>query len=379
MISRSSLFEYTVGALFFAAVGFSLGQSGVMSGGGMLAEVMSAGCTATVTYRMHPSTPFFNDYPENSTGVTMGVASFRADEAAVLTGLSVNINGPRDSFGPGTNLSVWDGATKVGAVRVHSNSASPTFYVPISNVQLLANTDKSLMIRADLGPTSHGDKLVANITNVSAYTVRNSASAISSGSTNFVGVSTHANVPIITTFGTSTRVAQNGVNELATVDVTAPANLGNILIEKLTFEVATTTAMLNKFMLVGPTGQVSSTTLYYKPGTRLIIATFDNLGNKADRIINSGTTKRYVLRATDVVLVGNMSSGSVTTVLKADAAYKYGRQGLQTGYKNDQFVVWSSSSTTPNGVDWANSYGLPGCFLLTSNTAADCPAGTIAK
>ncbi len=384
MISRSSLFEYTVGALFFAAVGFSLGQTGIVSSGGMLAEVSSSGCTATVNYSMHPSTPFFKDILAGSSNVTVGVLNVSTDEAAVLTGLRVNATGPLINFASttGSNVSIWDGATLVGAGRVYAGAASPSFYVPLTNLNVAAGSNKVLTIKtsfAFIPPGLPGDKMALNVSSLYAYTARNNQTAVVNGSTNFAGVSLHSGVPIITVVSTSTRPIQNGTSDLSRIRVTVPELHAPVKIEKVTFNVGTTTVNVSKFDVIGPNGKVSSSTLRYKPGTTLVEVPFDNPLNTADALVLTNTTKEYLLRAQDVQLIGANGTGAVGVRLKADTSYRFGRIGLQTDSKNNQYVVWSTSSSTPSTQIWANSYGLPGCFTLTSPIISDCPAGAFAR
>lgn len=381
MISRSSLFEYTVGALFFAAVGFSLGQTGI-AGNGMLALVPSSGCSATITYSNHSSTPFFKDTLASTTNVTMGVFNVTPDEAVTVTSFAVTITGPLADFAQSSttpNLTLWDGATQIGSATVTVGGSS-IVNIPVGFLDISGNSTKVLTLKANLAPIPPaivGDKLIANITGIDAYTVRNSLTAIISGSTNFSGISLHKSIPTINLL-TPTIVLANGTNVVASTTINVPSGHTSTKMEKLVFDVTTVNASTTGFALYGPNGNVSSTTAVRIGSTSKYIVYFDSTTNTTDRTIAANTTVKYAFKAFGVTLNGPGGTGSITTKLKADASYQYGRVGYQSDTKANQNVVWSADPAQSATI-WANSYGLPGCFLLTSNTAADCPAVTVSK
>lgn len=380
MISRSSLFEYTVGALFFAAVGFSLGQTGVV-GNGMLALVPSSGCSATITYANHSSTPFFKDTLAGTSGVTMGVFTVTPDEAVTVTNFVATITGPLSDFATSTaNLTLWDGATQIGSANVVVGGTS-VFNIPVAFYDIAGNATKVLTLKADLAiipPAIVGDKLIVNITGIDAYTARNSLTAIVAGSTNFSGISLHTAIPTITLTAPTGVVLANGTNTVASTTISVPAGHTSVKMEKLVYEVTTVNASTTSFSLYGPNGNVSSTTALKIAGTSKYIVYFDNPSNTTDRTIAANTTVKYAFKAAGVTLNGPGGTGSITTKLKADASYQYGRVGYQSDSKANQNVVWSADPAQSATI-WANSYGLPGCFLLTSTTAADCPGVTVSK
>jgi hypothetical protein len=364
MISRSSLFEYAVGALFFAAVGFSLGQTGV-AGNGLLALVPSSGCSATITYANNSGTPFFKDTLASTTNVTMGVFNVTPDEAVTVTSFAVTITGPLADFASSTaNLTLWDGASQIGNATVTVGGSS-VVNIPVGFLDISGNTTKVLTLKANLAaipPAIVGDKLIANITGIDAYTVRNSLTAIVTGSTNFSGISLHTGIPTIT-LTTPTVVLANGTNVVASTTINVPAGHSSVKMEKLVFDVTTVNASTTSFSLYGPNGNVSSTTALKIAGTSKYIVYFDNPSNTTDRTIASNTTVNYAFKVAGLTLNGPGGTGSVTTKLKADASYQYGRVGYQSDSKSNQNVVWSADPAQSATI-WANSYGLPGCFRL---------------
>ncbi len=380
MISRSSLFEYTVGALFFAAVGFSLGQTGI-AGNGMLALVPSSGCSATITYANNTGTPFFKDTLAGTSGVTMGVFNVTPDEAVTVTSFAVTITGPLADFATSSaNLTLWDGATQIGSATVTVGGSS-VVNIPVGFLDISGNSTKVLTLKANLAaipPAIVGDKLIANITGIDAYTVRNSLTAIISGSTNFSGISLHTSIPTISLTAPAGVVLANGTNTVASTTINVPAGHTSTKMEKLVFDVTTVNASTTSFALYGPNGNVSSTTALRIGSTSKYIVYFDSTTNTTDRTIAANTTVNYAFKASGVTLNGPGGTGSITTKLKADASYQYGRVGYQSDTKANQNVVWSADPAQSATI-WANSYGLPGCFLLTSSTAADCPGVTVSK
>lgn len=383
----------------------SIAVTGVVSGNGVT-EVVSASngqfqtvSTSGFTVTLDSSTPAYTVAAGGQTGVTLGSLKFRASTEAVnLQRLALQMSNSSASSSP-INLSqvrLYDGATLVGTAQFTGTSRFATSTLTLVNPQgllLPKDQDKVITIKGDLaeisqtGNGTEGALIQVDYDGTDSTGTQGSGlesgSLINTGSssdTAVAGVRVYRSYPVFT-YSTTGATANNGANDLLVLNVAAPSN-GDVQLYKLTFSVGTTTATLTSPTFNGPNGSVGATSLNGL-GT-LITVTFDSVSNTQDRLIAAGQSKSYTLRGT-VALTGNSgSTGSVQVALKSDA--QHGNAGL-TGLMGNTTdlaasnIIWSPNATGTSAIaadDWANAYGLPGCYL-TSGLAQDCQSRTIAK
>lgn len=364
------------------------------TGGTLTGQTMTIGSSGSLVASKHASSPIYGVVAANTTGNTIGVLNLRAtNENVRITKLGLSLTGAVGDLAPGSNITVWDGATQVGSVAFTVGSSVATSTLNNGGFVINRDADKQLTIKADFAEIGSGKsgtpgKLVSvDFSSAEATGVDSGSTIWGSGSTSFSGLRLQKTYPTFT-YNTSSGTAQNGTNDLLVLNVAA-SSAGDVLLNKLTFSVATTTATVSTFTFTGPSGNVSSSTPILNAAGTTVTVYFDSNSNTSDRVVPAGTTRTFTLRGTNVSLTGTNSTGSVTVALKADTAYptlsgSYLMASTTVSGLTSQNVLWSPistssvSSATITLDDWTNGYGLPGCHAA-AGLGTDCTARTVSK
>lgn len=364
----------------------------------------SAGSTMTVAsgslaVSLDSSSPSYKIVPANSTDVVVAAYKFRpSNEDVSLRRIGLKLtNTASSSSSDLVRVTLWVGATQIGQATFTGSNTNATSTNASGSGEmsyvLPKDTDTVVTVKADLAaigtnqPAVSGHLIAVDVdtngTNTQGSGVGSGATITATGSTAVAGVRMFKSVPTFT-YSTSGTTANNGVNDLLVLNVASDAK-GETQLNKLVFTIATTTATLSAPTFVGPNGNVASTSnVNINPAGTTITVFFDSTTNTQDRSIPAGTTKTYTLRAT-LNLTGSNSTGSVSTALKADTSFPSLAASTfmaQAGTLSASNIIWSPNSTSTSIAvdtnDWANGYGLPGCFA-TSGLGNDCTARVIAK
>lgn len=285
-------------------------------------------------------------------------------------------------------VKIYDGQTLVGTASFVGSNRFATSTL-VQRVDVPTDSYKILTVRADLSPiglSSSGaqgariqidfDGTDSTGTQGTGVITGNRINHSAVGDTAFSGVRVYKSFPVIT-YSTTTAPANNGSNDLLTISVRADSK-GQVQLRKLTFLVSTSTARLTAPTFIGPNGSVGSAQLSRSGTEDIITVTFDNESNVEDRTIFTGQTKQYVLRGS-ISLQGLNNTGTVSVSLKSDFQHGVvGRMGNVADLASSR-MIWSPNATTTASIianDWANSFGLPGCFTA-SGIQANCPTRTI--
>jgi hypothetical protein len=287
-------------------------------------------------------------------------------------------------------VSIWDVTTYLGSAVFTGSTATSSLSLPIT---IQKDEPKTLTIKVDLAPisdssavTTSGHLVAVDYLGARGTGAESGATVWATGSSASNGVRVMKSYPIIT-YDTTSGSASGGDSVVLSFKVQASPTGGEIMLNKLSFAVSSTTVKADRFELLGPTANVSSTTAMVNPSataTSTIIGYFDSATNIDDRRIPAGETKTYTIWVRNLSLNGTNSTGSLTLSLKADTAYPSLTAGqfmgpTATSGITGQNIIWSpQSTTTPVNAstnDWTNGYGLGGCF--GTNLGQDCPSRTI--
>lgn len=373
------------------ATGVTSGNTLTTASGATVTNGTSGTMTITsgsLAVSLDSSSPSYQVVAAGSTGVTMGAFKFRPTNDGVWLnkiGLTLT-NTASSSAADLVTVYLYQGATQIGTATFTGGNtiATSTFGSP---VLLAKDVDTVITVKADLSaqgtsqPGTPGHLIAINYNSADATGQMSGSNIQGSGSTSVAGVRVFKSYPIFT-YSSAGGTANNGVNDLISLTVTAPA-AGTVKLNKLSFTIATTTATLTAATFTGPNGNVaSSTNVVINPAGTAITVWFDSLTNTSDAEVAAGTSKSYTLRGT-VSLTGSNTTGSVSAALKADSAYPSlsGFMGNATSDVAGSNLVWSPESTTSPaaaGNDWTNGYGLAGCFT-TAGIGNDCTARVISK
>jgi len=390
---------YSFGTNFgsFSATGATSGNTVGLTNGGGNAPQMTVASTATLAVSTDSSSPSYAVVAGGTTGVTVNVLKFRAtNEAVNLQKLGLKLNGSANSSDisnvylyAGNNIMTTSGTaiaagTLLGTASFTGGATTATSTLT-NAVQLPNNLDATILVKVDVAtlgtnqPAVSSDLIAVDYLN-SQGTGANSGKTISGnvGGTTSAGIRIFKSYPIFN-YVAGQSSASNGLNNLLTLTVSAPSN-GEVQLNKLTFNIATTSSTLTLPTFSGPNGNVSSTTnSILNPAGTAITVIFDSSSNTGDRIIPAGGSKTYTLRA-NLSLTGNGgANGSVNVALAGDNAFATGTVAtLNAGGSN---IVWSpdtfGTSATTSG-DWSNSYGLGGCYT-TAGLGNACTAISVSK
>lgn len=376
----------------------SIAVTGVVSSNDVSETVTaSTGQVQTVgasifTVTLDSATPAYTVAAAGQTGVVLGALKFRATNEAVnleKIALQMSNSSASSSAQNLVGVTIWDGSTQVGRATFTGANRFATSTLD-TIVMLPKDQDKVLWVKGDLATIGQGlsgtegaliqvdydggDSTGTQGTGVESGTRINQSSS-SDTATN--GVRTYKSYPSMT-YSTVGGTAINGSNDLLVLNIAAAAQ-GEVQMRKLTFTVSTTTATLSSPTFNGPNGSVGTTALS-GDGTSITV-TFDSATNVQDRTIAGGQSKNYTLRGT-ISLTGTNTTGAVTVALKADTAHASlaTLMGTVTQLASSN-TIWSPNATGTSDTtnpDWANNYGLPGCFT-TSGLGQDCQSRTVAK
>lgn len=352
------------------------------TGGTLTGQTLTIGSAGSLVASIY-SNPTYRIGIAGTTGNEIGQINFQGtNEDIRITKLGLSLTGGVSALASnGAHVGIYDGNTLVGTVNftVGATVASTTLTTP---VVVAKGGSKALTIKADLAEIGNGmtdgiaGKLVSVDYNSAQGTGVDSGTTIeSSGSTSFAGVRLQKTVPTIT-YAASSGNLQSGANTgMFTVSVAADPK-GGVLLNKLTFTLATTTAATTGITFTGDNGAVGSTSPIVNSAGTLVTVYFDSNSNTEDRKVPAGTTKTYRFNASSVVLSGGSSgtTGSVSITLKADTAYptlagSYLMASTTYSGLASQNILWSPVSTTSLAAatttldDWTNGYGLKGAFI----------------
>ncbi|OHA18738.1 MAG: hypothetical protein A2664_04500 [Candidatus Taylorbacteria bacterium RIFCSPHIGHO2_01_FULL_46_22b] len=373
--------------------------------------------TASLAVSTDASSPGYTITSAGATGVTLGVAKFRATNDSInLQRIGLRLtNTASSSSSDLVQVTLWDGATQVGtAVFTGSNVlATSTLTSPVS---LPKDTDKTITIKGNLSAIGSSEAVnvsghlvavnVESNTNTYGTGVGSGATINSTGSTAVAGARVFKSYPTLAldTLGSSGAAD----NKLLRFKVTA-GSAGSISIAEINFTVATSSTNYAAFPTgvnvfgfsdssysqpisgVSSGGQLSAsnvaptlTAVSITPQTSAAVATFIE--------VPAGQTRYFEVRSTGGT--GSGASWSLTTTLTGDSAFPSAPPLLvfcdydsttvaptcnsnsgQSSSTAQQFLatstamtlaqnfVWSPNSTTTSALvdtDWTNGFGLPG-------------------
>jgi hypothetical protein len=343
--------------------------------------------TGSLVVSLDSSSPSYQVVAAGSTGVTVGAFKFRPTNDGVWlnkVGLTLT-NSASSSAADLVTVYLYQGATQIGTATFTGGNtiATSTFGSP---VLLAKDADTVITVKADLSaqgtsqPGTPGHLIAIDYNSADATGQMSGGNIQGTGSTAVAGVRVFKSYPIFT-YSSAGGTATNGVNDLVSLTVTAPAS-GSLKLNKLTFAIATTTATLTAPTFTGPNGNVaSSSNVTLNAAGTAITVWFDSTSNTSDAEVSAGSSKTYTLRGT-VSLTGSNTTGSVSAALKADTAYPSLAVFMGTvATLSGSNLVWSPNTTgtaAVGDVDWTNGYGLGGCFT-TAGIGNDCAARVISK
>lgn len=343
---------------------------------------------------VYPSTsPQYASVAADTPSVTLSAFKFRPDLEAVNMD-QIGLTLASGSTGDLTKVSLWatvkningmlyaDPAGTLTQIGSTIPTGSSMVVVLSPRVQFPKNIDTTVWVAGDIAPigTSYpghsGNLIQINLDSASTRgTGKDSGRAQAiSGAPDTPGKRIFKSVPTLT-YATDAGIANNGSNDLLSLTVTADKK-GDVTLGKLTFAIYLTGASANAFTLSGPNGIVHAAATRTLSGSELTIP-FDSSSNVRDATIAAGTSKTFTLRVQDLSFSG--SSGSISAALMADTSFS----GMSTqAALSGSNVVWSPDSTespaSVSGSDWANGYGLPGCFT-NAGLGSNCSSRTLSR
>ncbi len=379
---------------------------------------LSSGGTLTVTEDVASSLTYRLVSPGTDTVLTR-LKFHAANEAINLEKVALQLSptsvtassSPRDLVG--NKVTLFNGSgTEIGTAEFSgtANTAVSTLVTPLA---IPKDGDAYLVIKGTFaaigvsGDATQGhfikvdyDAATAADTNgkgVSSGTQINTSSASDTSSS---GVRLFNAVPLVEEVtGTPADDSLVTGGDLYKFKVTAnPAGTDGIQLYKVTFTVATTTAVVTDWKLYGPNGAVNATAANLTQTTggtdkRLEIL-FDSTA--ADRLISAGASKTYVLRATvangavntntlTIQLIGDdafpgssqlVAAGTLLDTFGGTRAFMSDATAIDTGATADDNFIWSPQATTTVVAadnDWTNGFGVStgsGNSTLTSDLTA---------
>lgn len=377
-------------------------------------QQMTIAAAGQYSVALDSSTPTGKLIAANTTGNVMTVLKFRATSEQVnVTKIRLSLNNSSSTGNDLSQVYIYDGSTLlgqgvlgIGDVQGKLANASTTFTLS-TPLQIPANTDKLVTIKADISPiytantVAHAGRQIAIDYYGSTSSSENVGTGVSSG-TQIAGYSPttaqtaaiiYKSVPTVAAVALPTTTLSNSTMAISKFSVSADAK-GDIDLYKFTFKIATSNPttggplVVENLTFVDVTGGLevtlyASTTKMYtdimnyadivllaSPGTQSLSTT--------TRTVSAGTTRTFELRAT---ISGTGAGASLNTQLEGDAAKVADTSGdmwtrdLVEADTNDDFI-WSDLSDVDHtatsfaaGVrDYTNGYLVAG--LPSSNLAA---------
>jgi len=394
------------GSTSFTGTGVLSGQTITPTGTTNAGATLSISSGGTLTVTKDSSSPAYAIAAAGTSNVTLGILRIAAtDEPIDLKTVALQLTSASSSPSDLTEVSLWDGATKIGTTLFAGGSDNATTTITTTTI-IPANSYKLITVKGNLA--SIGTSLVGtqgallkvnwdgNDSTGTRGTGQSSGSAVyATGSdTDVDGVRVFKTYPTVAQLSipSSTLTTQTGV-VLTRFSVKANA-AGGLGIGKFTINVATSTVNTN----VSGTTTVTNLKVYAFTDSGFsspisgftdgqVVATIANLvSGDNDAVVQSpsevnipmDTTYYFEVRG-DVALTAGTGtfSGYVTTKLIGDSAYLVDVNTLVDtlanvdGQGNDNFI-WSPNATTTSETthaDWANGYfvsGLPSAGLSGS-------------
>ncbi len=299
-------------------------------------------------------------------------------------------NSPADLVGQ--KVTLWNGSTQIGTAQfggANPDNATSTLLSPAPRIT--AGESVTITVKGDLSAQNinegtpgafltvnydHGN----NGLNGNYATGIDSQSTISGGTTSAV---TSTGLRIFRTVPTIAVTSNGGVlsagGDLYKFTVTN-GNSRDVVFQKFTFSIATTSGAVSGFILYGDgVAFNSSANAAGSAGSETVEAL--GTGTSQAQIVPANSTKTYILKATTAADTASVSE-TIGIALLADTSYPLFVDntlmgtvaGVEAGSGNADNIVWSPfSTTTPeataatqSNLDWTNGYGLPG---FPSNTA----------
>lgn len=370
--------DWTVTGL---TTGTTVSETLTDSAGATLTVVASGTLTASVA----TADPVEKWYVAGDEG-TVGVFKFTGtNEPQAITDLSLRLDTGSSSSADLTEVSLWDGATKLlSSVSPFVSSNTQAFDLPTSGTGSFIvpkNESKDLTVKAKFasigtGLAGNSGKFIKLATTTTATDNKalgtqsgTSANILGSAGTT-TGAKYFRSLPTVAKQSLASTKLGNGTKELYRFSVTAD-DAGDIAIFKFSFTYATTSADTASWAVTEvETGKVvrSSIANSGDTGAGLVEATVNSSSYGADFItIPAGQTYTYKLTAT--VTNAATSGDSIQVYLNGDenaALLASGKHMDDTtavdGQTEDDFI-WSpiSSGTTALATeDWINGYKVPG-------------------
>ena len=371
--------------------------TGVTSSGNVAEDVTaSVGQTMTVqavslAVSVDSSSPSYTIAAAGSTGVTAGVVKFRATNETVnlqKVGLTLTAtSGSGNSSSDLVQVSLWDGATKVGTATFTGGNTSATSTLS-STVSLPKDTDKTLTVKVDLAdvgtsqPATNGNLIKVDPLNVEGVGASSGTTVKANATAGVAGVRLMNSYPTVAL----SSLSSSGVSDGRLMRFAVTANLaGSVGLHNLTFQIATTSATVTDVGLYGYTDssfsqamsgqgtagiidEVLATTTPRTVATCLTTGGSTCVDNAANLQLNivpttsqitipAGETRYFELRGS---VSGTATTYSVVTKMLSDTAFATSTAATANASYN---FVWNANSTSTAGftdMDWTTGYGVPG-------------------
>lgn len=373
--------------------------SGQTTDTGQTMTVASTGTLTATAASTAVSQPALNLIAAGTNGVTIGNALFTATNENIRVS-KIGFTLANGTYGSGnkgatgnsghtanddvTTAYIYDGSTLLGSVNFTGNTATSTldqlFTVP-------SGQSKTLTIRADIagiGTTEAGgvgDTVKVDVLNAQGTGVDSSQQVNISATAGVNGVQIFKSVPTVALgTGACTGTGCNGTNQVLKVIKVTAGSAGDISVNQLKFDIATSSATLdaaNVSVLDGSGNTASSTFGAQIAGTAMASApTLTYKGGPV--IIPAG--QAYTFRLTGTVTPGSTATNwSVNVILQGDSAAIAGigsspahiatTTTVATGDAQSGFIWAAKATTTAPGLSdvlWTNGFqvsGLPSIGL----------------
>jgi len=365
-------------------VSTSAGQTMTIAGNGSLTVVKDS------------SSPSFALAAGGTSGVTLGVLKFHANNESVNLN-KVALQRTSGAVGSLTQVTLWDGSTQVGTVVFAGSSANATATLT-AVVTVPKDGDKLITMKGDFAPIGSNQSGVEgqlvqvdydgnDPTGTQGVGQGSGTTVNASGSdTAMDGVRTFHSFP---TVALGSGLPSNGISDgrLMRFSVTANAS-GDVGIAEFNFTIATSSAAVSNINLfgytdsgysqaisgVGNSGQFMASNQSTSASSPYTVSIYPqtSVGGMTTVQIPAGQTRYFELRGI-VTAASGATNYSVVTTLNGDSTYQTNLTVASTATSSYNFV-WSGNATTTSGlsnVDWTNGYGvlgLPGSGLIQSRT-----------
>jgi hypothetical protein len=337
---------------------------------------------------MDSTAPAYTIAAGGSTGVIMNVLKLRStNEPVNLQKLALTLNGSASNIAQayiyaGNNIYTTTGAsvapnTLIGTVNFSGGAIATSTLSQV--VQLPANTDATLVIKADLsaiGTSKPGTEgALVKIDNSDAYGVGANSGKQVNGSTATAssGVAVYATYPTVA-LGPSAPSNPNGASQVIKKFSVTANSTGAVGLDTLQINIATSTSLLLtnvKLFAYTDNGYSQPANV---PGTTggLFGIKLNNVVSGANAVFSQtanghapleigANQTMYFTLVGDVNYSGSGNSWSVSATLQGDTTSQSGMTNASSTTGGN--FVWSPNATTTAGVndnDWTNGYGVPG-------------------